>query len=72
MTPGVVLVSLLLPLNKFCTIKLASDNLCCNPFMHNDEKWPNILQKSDSVNTAMFPNYVRLFFNIKDERANLQ
>ena len=41
-----------------------------NPFIHNVEKWPNILLKSFLVNTARFLKYIWPFFNIMNERVN--
>ena len=42
-----------------------------NPFRHN-VKWPNILQKSCSVNTVRFLKYVWPFYNILHERVNMR
>ena len=43
-----------------------------NPFMRNAEKWPKILQKSCTGNTARFLKYVlnMPFFNIMHERVH--
>ena len=38
--------------------------------MNNFEKWPNILLKSCSVNTARFSKFGH-FFNIRHERVKL-
>ena len=48
--------------NKYTKITL-------NLFMHKDEKWPNILLKSCTVNTSRFLKYVWSFFNIMHESA---
>ena len=42
-----------------------------NPFMHNVEKWPNILQKSCRVNSARILKYVWPFFNIMNKGLSL-
>ena len=42
-----------------------------NAFIHNVEKWPNILLKSCGVNTAKFLKYVLPFFNIRNERVKI-
>ena len=38
--------------------------------MHNDVKWPNILQKSCVVHTAIFLKYAWPFYNIMHERVD--
>ena len=43
-----------------------------NPFMHNVEKWLNILQKSCGVHTAIFLKYVWPFFNTMHETVTTQ
>ena len=42
-----------------------------NVFVHNVEKWPNILLKSCDVKTASFLKYAWLLFNIIHENINL-
>ena len=37
--------------------------------MHSIVKWPNIIEKSCSVNTAKFLKYVWPFYNIMHERV---
>ena len=39
-------------------------------FLHDAEKWPNILLKSCGASTVRFSKYVRPFFNIMQERVN--
>ena len=43
--------------------------MALNTFMHNVEKWPNILQKSGGVHTARFLKYVWSFSNVMHERV---
>ena len=38
--------------------------------MHNNVKWPNILQKSCVVHTAIFLKYAWPFYNIMHERVD--
>ena len=40
-------------------------------FMHNVEKWLNMLKKSCGVSTAGFLQYVWPFFNIIHEKVNM-
>ena len=40
-----------------------------NTFIHDVEKWPNLLLKSWGVHTARFLKYVGPFFNIANERV---
>ena len=40
-------------------------------FMHNVEKWPDVLYKSCGVNTARFLKYVWPFYNAMHERVKL-
>ena len=49
-----------------CFIAVAS---ALNPVMFNVVKWPNILLKSCSVNTARFLKYVWSFYSIMHERV---
>ena len=43
--------------------------LVANPFIHNVEKWSDILLKSCGVNTARFLKHVWPFFNIMSEKV---
>ena len=52
-------------------MKECSINILINLFMHDVEKWPNILLKSGSVN-ARFLKYVWSFFNIVQEKVKKQ
>ena len=49
--------------NTGCWLLLVSTN----PFIHNVDKWPNILWKSCGVNTAGFLKYVWPFFNMNEK-----
>ena len=44
--------------------------LSVNDFIHNVEKWSDILQKSWGVKTARILKYVWPFYNIKHGRVN--
>ena len=50
--------------------KVLSETLF-SPSMHNVEKWPDILKKSDGVHTASFLKYIWPFFNIMHERVKI-
>ena len=53
----------------YFTLRLYFNVVSLILFVHNVEKWPNILLKSCGVNTARTLKYAWAFFNIMHERA---